>query len=146
MYLKVNSPDWIIYEWKIKKVLVPTETWEIGILKNHIPMVSVVKPWILKIEDEKKDEYEDFIKDWEYINISVSKWLIFVWSETVSVVTSSSTKSPEHSNEVMENMKKELEEKVKNLRKQWSVEELETVLTSLEKIKADMQLLKKKKK
>ena len=148
MYLKVSSPDGLIYDGEIKRAVIPTEEWEIGIHPWHIPLASVVSPWVVRIipKEEKKDEMiksKKYIFENDELNISVSKWLIFVDGETISIVTSSATSSPEQTKEVLEEMKNELEWKVESLKENWEDTELEKTIISLGKVKADMKLLDK---
>ena len=102
MYLKINTPDWILYEWKVKEVNVPTDAWYVWILPGHVPMVSVLKPWILKFKAE--DNVEDILFEDEWYHVVVSKWMLFVDWENVIVLTSKWVVSPKESEEVLQKM------------------------------------------
>lgn len=149
MFLRINSSDKLVYEWEVKKVNIPTEAWEIGILPWHIPLVSVVSPGIVKFlplvqptHDMIKDS--DFLFENDEMNISVSKWLVYVDWENILLVVSASTTSPKQSEEILLKMKKELEEEIEKLKIHWSIEDIEKVLISLQKITADLKLIKLK--
>ena len=50
--LKIATPERIVYEDKIHQISIPTMNGEITILKNHIPLVSVLKAGELRIKDK----------------------------------------------------------------------------------------------
>lgn len=148
MFLKITSPDSVLFEWGIKKVVLPTESWEIWILPWHIPLVSIIKPWIVRIVPEQIDN-NPFIKDSEYIfenefSLTVSKWLIFVDWQNITVTVSSSDSSPDNSEQELQRMKENLAKQVEQLKLQWSIEEMDKIMISLQKIDADLKLMKKK--
>ena len=49
--LKIITPDRVFYEGEAIMVELRTTEGEIGILKNHIPLTSVVAPGILRIRE-----------------------------------------------------------------------------------------------
>lgn len=53
--LKILTPEKVVYEDKVKKIVVPTESGEIGVLPDHSPLVSIVKTGELKIEKESNN-------------------------------------------------------------------------------------------
>lgn len=149
MFLRISSPDWIIFEWNINKVILPTESWEIWILPWHIPLTSVVKPGIVKIfiNEDHKDWFlkdKDFLYDNWCISLSVSKWLLFVDWDNVIVASSAASSSPKESSEILLEMKSNLEHEIQQLRAKWSIEDLEKALINLQKIDADLKLYKMK--
>lgn len=149
MFLRITSPDWIIFEWSVNKATIPTESWEIWVLPWHIPLTSVVKPWIVKIyiNEEHKDWFlngKDFLFENGCINLSISKWLLFVDWESIIIATSAASSSPKESFEILSNMKSNLEHEIQQLRAKWSIEDLEKALMNLQKIDADLKLYKMK--
>lgn len=133
MRLKISSPEKVIYEWFIEKVSIPTESWEVVILPQQTPLVSALKPGIVKVFPEWK-------KSVDYI--SISKWMMFTDWKKIRIVTSSATNSPEESEENLLKSKQELENKIKELKKSGSIEEIEKYTIKLEKINADLSLKK----
>lgn len=138
MKLKISSPEKVVYEWDIKQVSIPTETGILTILPNHIPMVTALKPWIIKIVPTQESPKE-FVFSENSIQISVWKWMVFVDGKTMRIVTAVATTSPE-SEEILEKMKLDLEDKIRELKKKGSIEEIEKSIIKLEKINADMKL------
>ncbi len=132
MRLKISSPDKVIYEWFIEKITLPTESWDITILPNQTPIVSALKPGIVKfITEGGATEH-----------ISISKWMMFTDGKKIRIVTSSATTSPSETEELLLREKQDLENKIKELKKSWSIEEIEKFTIKLEKINADLKLKK----
>jgi len=133
MRLKISSPDKIIYEWFIEKITLPTESWDITILPNQTPIVSALKPGLVKFIPEWKSWTE---------HISISKWMMFTDGKKIRIVTSSATTSPTETEEILVKEKQDLENKIRELKKSWSIEEIEKYTIKLEKINADLKLKK----
>ncbi|MCF7834676.1 ATP synthase F1 subunit epsilon [Candidatus Gracilibacteria bacterium] len=133
MRLKISSPEKVIYEGFIEKVSIPTESGEVVILPQQTPLVSALKPGIVKVFPEGK-------KSVDYI--SISKGMMFTDGKKIRIVTSSATNSPEESEENLLKSKQELENKIKELKKSGSIEEIEKYTIKLEKINADLSLKK----
>lgn len=151
MFLAINTPEWIIFEWKIEKVVVPTQLWEICILKNHQPIISIVKPGIVKIKLYKQ-KIEEFIKwtkflfedDW--ILLSVWSWFVYVNGSEMAILTSMVTTNIDTDEHILEKMKKDMESQITEIKIKWSIDEVEKAFLNLQKITADLKLYKIKKK
>lgn len=133
MRLKISSPDKIIYEWFIERITLPTESWDITILPDQTPIVSALKPGLVKFTPEWKSWIE---------HISISKWMMFTDGKKIRIVTSSATSSPTETEEILVKEKQDLENKIRELKKSWSIEEIEKFTIKLEKINADLKLKK----
>ena len=55
MELKIYSLDGIKFEGSVTQVSLPTEAGEITVLKNHIPLITVLKKGSVKID---KDNFQ----------------------------------------------------------------------------------------
>lgn len=150
MFLGINTPEWSIFEWKIEKMVVPTQLWEICILKNHQPIISIVKPWIVKIK-AYKHQIQEFIK-WtkflfedERICLSVWSGIVYVNGDEIAIITSNVTSQIQTDEEVLKKMKKDMEEQIKEIKAKWSLDEIEKAFLHLQKITADLKLHKIKK-
>lgn len=53
--LKIITPDRIFYEGEAIMVELRTTEGEIGVLKNHIPLTSVIAPGILRIRESDSE-------------------------------------------------------------------------------------------
>ncbi len=139
MFLKISSPSKVIYEGEIKQITIPTETGQITILPNHIPLVTTLKPGLVSVVPEKTPEGQ-FIFSQNSISMSVSKGMVFVDGKIVRIVTAVATTSPAESWEKLRKMKTVLEDQIKILKQKGSIEEIEKSLIQLEKINADIKL------
>ncbi|HRX63721.1 MAG TPA: ATP synthase F1 subunit epsilon [Candidatus Absconditabacterales bacterium] len=144
MKLKISSPTKTIFEGEIKQITLPTEIGEVSILPGHAPMVTALKPGIIKIIPEKQVSTSEFIFSKNTISLSVSKGMAFVDGKIVRVVTAIATTGLSESAKDLEDRKSKLEEEIKQLKKQGSIEEIEKSLIQLEKINADIKLKKLK--
>lgn len=147
MFLGINTPEWSIFEWKIEKLVAPTQLWEICILKNHQPIISIIKPGIIKIKLYKQ-QIQEFIKWTKFlfeddrICISVWSWIIYVNGSEIEIITSNVTSEILPDEEVLEKMKKDMEEQIKEIKAKWSLDEVEKAFLHLQKITADLKLHK----
>lgn len=146
MYCKIQSPDSVIFDGEVKMVTLPTEQGEITVLPEHMPLVTVLKPGLIKILP-KESNFKSKIKSIQYvfdqkkINLSVSKGLAYIDGKTITVVTSAADATPQQSHDLLLKLKKEAEKKVSEMRARGSIEEIEKSLMSLEKINADIRLV-----
>lgn len=53
--LKILTPEKVVYQDDVKKIVVPTESGEIGVLPDHSPLVSIIKTGEIKIEKESNN-------------------------------------------------------------------------------------------
>lgn len=54
---KIVTPERILLETQVESVTIPTQTGQITILQNHIPLVSNLRAGELKYKTEGKDNY-----------------------------------------------------------------------------------------
>jgi len=150
MFLEINTPEGMIFEWKIEKVTIPTKVWEICILKNHQPLISIVEPGIVRVKIPKQQQ-DEFIK-WtrflfedERMCISVGSWVVYVsWSE-IAILTSTATSQLETDEHVLEKMKQDMQRQIEEIKIKWSLDDVEKAFLHLQKITADLKLHKIKK-
>jgi len=140
MKLKISSPAKTIFEWEIKQITLPTEIGDVTILPWHAPMVTALKPGIINIVPTNQVPKNEFTFSKNTISISASKGMAFVDGKIVRVVTAVATTSLKESEKDLADKKKKLEDDIKLLRKQWSIEDIEKSLILLEKINADIKL------
>lgn len=151
MFLQINTPEWIIFEDKIEKITIPTQVWEISILKNHQPLISIVKPGIVKIKlhDDKKEEFikwTKFLFEDEWLCLSVWSGFLYVNGTQIVILASTVTKEIQTDQEVLEKMKIEMEKQIEEIKAKWSLDEVEKAFLHLQKISADIKLYKIKQK
>lgn len=144
MKLKITSTSKNIFEGDIKQITLPTEIGDVTILPGHAPMVTALKPGIIKIIPKKQISTSEFIFTKNTISISISKWMAFVDGKIVRIVTAIATTSLSESEKDLKAKKLKLEEDIQQLKKKWSLENIEKSLIQLEKINADIRLKKLK--
>lgn len=144
MKLKIASTSKNIFEGDIKQITLPTEIGDVTILPGHAPMVTALKPGIIKIIPKKQISTSEFIFTKNTISISISKWMAFVDGKIVRIVTAIATTSLSESEKDLKAKKLKLEEDIQQLKKKWSLENIEKSLIQLEKINADIRLKKLK--
>ncbi len=137
MKLKISTPTKVIYQGEIEKISIPTETENLKVMDGHAPMVTSVKPGIIKLRPMKNN-----IQVGDEIYVSTSKWMVFIDGKIVRIVSSEATLAPEESESTLLQNKKTLEDKIKRLKTEWSIEEIEKALIKIEKINADIELKK----
>ena len=104
-----------------------------------------MKPGLLRLKPEQLDESQDYIISQGEITISLSKGVLFVDGENIIITTAAATTSPEESAEVLEKMKQDMQDQLEKIRVEGSVEDLEKAMINLQKITADLRLVKLKK-
>ncbi len=137
MKLKISTPAKMIYQGEIEKISIPTENGNLKVMTWHPPMVTTVKPWIITLWPA-----ENKFKPENQIYISTSKGMVFIDGKVVRIVSAEATIAPEESEDVLMKNKIALEDKIRRLKTEWSIEEIEKALIRLEKINADIQLKK----
>ncbi len=149
MILKIISPSAIIYQGEVLKVQVPTAAWEIGILPHHIPLTSIVVPWLVRFLPKEKPtqsfvEWTNFLFEDDMITLSVGKGLIYLDGDSVELLINSATTDVTSDTALLEKMKKDLEKEIEEVKLKWDVNEVEKAYFSLQKITADLKLQKLK--
>lgn len=135
MKLKISTPAKTVFQGEIEKISLPTETGNLKVMAGHPPMVTSIKPGIIKFRPMKNT-----IQVGEETFVSTSKGMAFIDGKVVRIVSAEATMAPEESTATLIQNKKFLEEKIKRLKSEWSIEEIEKTLIKLEKINADLEL------
>ena len=140
MLLKISSPEKIIFEGEIDKVILPTEIGDVTVKWWQRPTVTSLKPGIITISPIWKFKEKDFIKTNEWISIRISKWIAFISEDLVKIATTIATTKINQDEKELKEKKLQLEKEIRELRKKGSLEEIENSLVKLEKINADLKL------
>ena len=143
MKLKIVSTEGTLYEWEITEIIVPTKDWEVGILPDHALYAWIIKWGLCKF---KPIEFKwDFLREWDYIVISVWDGIVYTDWKIVSLAVSSANAKIELSEEELQKMKENLEKEIEEIKAKGSIEDIEKVLLQMNKILADIELIKLKK-
>ena len=144
MKLKIVSTNWILVDTDVKEVIIPVKDWEIGILPEHAPYTWVVKWWICKFKEENISE--DLLSEWEYSIVSIWDGVVYTNGKEVRIAVSEANSSIDFDEEKLEEMRKELEKELEEIKAKWSIEDIEKALFKMNKLLADIELSKVKKK
>ena len=142
MKLKITTPERSIYEGEIKAVSIPTDNGAAIIHANKSKAsVLAVKPGLIKIlPTQKPTNNHEFIVSHDEIVISISKGMAFIDGETIRIVSTQATTIPNTSKTHLKESKSNIENQIKALKAQWSIEQIELWMTKLQKINADISL------
>ena len=111
MKLKISTPAKMIYQGEIEKISIPTENGNLKVMDGHAPMVTSVKPGIIKLWP-----MENHVKVGNEMFVSTSKGMVFIDGKIVRIVSAEATLAPEESENTLAQNKKTFEEKIKRLK------------------------------
>lgn len=114
-------------------------------MNNHIPMMSILKPGLLKIQPEEVltvslIKEAQFLFQHHKIHLSVSQGLIYIDGKNITILANDVTVNPKDSHEVLQQMKNNLIKEVEELKNMGNIEEAEKKIIEIEKISADIKL------
>ena len=104
--IEIISPERIIFSGDIKMVTLPSYEGDMSVLKNHIPIITFLRPGIINLQ---KNENSD--------NFFVQDGTIEYFNDNLVVLSSSVKNLKDLSKESIEDLKKETQDKLleKNL-------------------------------
>lgn len=144
MRLKIVSTKGVLVDEEVEEVVVPVKDWEVGILPWHEVYAGVVKWGLCKFK--LSSNKWNFITEDEYAVISVWDWVVYTDGKEVRMAVSQADVNVEIDEEELSKMKENLEKKIEEIKTKGSIEDIEKVLLNMNKILADIQLVKLKKK
>lgn len=145
MHLKISSTKKLIFKGEVSQINLPSENGEIAILEWHTPLITTLKPWLIKIIPKDQFKKSDFIFSKNVITLSVSKGMAYTDWKIVRVVTAIATTNPDKTEKELMQEEKLLKEKISILKQKGSIEEVEKTLIKLDKVDADIRLTQLKK-
>ena len=151
MLLKIHTVHWVIFDWEVERVELPTKVGVLSILPHHNPLTAMIIPGIVKFipTEKRKSEFladTEFLFEDEKITIAVWEWTIYTDWTAVILFVASATVNLKSDRESLLEMKKNLEEQIKEIKASWNSDEIERAYLNLQKLTADMELLKIKEK
>ena len=68
--IEIISPEKIIFSGDAKMVVLPSYEGDMSVLKNHIPIITFLRPGIVKVQKKEGDFNDFFVQDGtvEYFN------------------------------------------------------------------------------
>jgi len=61
--LEIISPEKIIFSEEVKMTMLPAHEGYMSILKKHIPLITFLRPGIIKVDKKDENSEEFFIED-----------------------------------------------------------------------------------
>ena len=102
--LEIISPEKIIFSEDVKMVTLPSYEGDMGVLKNHISIITFLRPGIIKVQKEKED-FEDFF---------VQDGTVEYFGDNLVVLSSSVLNVKDLSKDFVENLKKDTQYKLED--------------------------------
>ena len=100
--LEIISPERIIFSDDAKIVTLPSYEGDMSILKNHISIITLLRPGIIKVQKNDKNFKEFFVQDGtvEYFN------------DSLVVLSTSAISVKDLSREFVDNLNKDIQDKL----------------------------------
>ena len=102
--LEIISPERIIFSDEAKMVTLPSYEGDMSILKNHISIITLLRPGIVRVQKNDGNFKEFFVQDGtvEYFN------------DSLVVLSASAINIKDFSKEFADNLNKETQDKLRN--------------------------------
>ena len=100
--LEIISPEKVIFSGDAKMVVLPSYEGDISILKNHISIITFLKPGIIKVQ-KKDEDFDDFF---------VQDGTVEYFDDCLIVLSASALNVKNLSKEFLDNLNKETENKL----------------------------------
>ena len=100
--IEIISPEKIIFSDSAKMVKIPSYEGDMSILKNHISIITFLRPGLVKIE-KKDNNFEEFF---------VQDWTIEFFNNTFILLSASAINLKNLSKEFLNNLSKETEKEL----------------------------------
>ena len=100
--LEIISPEKIIFSEDVKMVTLPSYEGDMGVLKNHISVITFLRPGIIKLQKNDRNFEEFFVQDGtvEYFN------------DNLVVLSASAINVKNLSKEFLDNLSKDTQDKL----------------------------------
>ena len=100
--LEIISPERIIFSDEATMVTLPSYEGDMSVLKNHISIITLLRPGIIKVQKNDKNFKEFFVQDGtvEYFN------------DSLVVLSTSAISVKDLSREFVDNLNKDIQEKL----------------------------------
>ena len=100
--IEIISPERIIFSDEVTMVTLPSYEGDMSILKNHISIITLLRPGIIKVQKNDKNFKEFFVQDGtvEYFN------------DSLVVLSTSAISVKDLSREFVDNLNKDIQDKL----------------------------------
>ena len=100
--LEIISPEKVIFSGDAKMVVLPSYEGDMSILKNHISIITFLKPGIIKVQ-KKDEDFDDFF---------VQDGTVEYFDDCLIVLSASALNVKNLSREFVDNLNKETQNKL----------------------------------
>ena len=100
--LEIISPEKIIFSGNATMVTMPSYEGDMGILKNHISIITFLRPGIIKVEKEEKNSESFFVED----------GTVEFFNDTLTMLSASVLNIKDLSKDFLENLKQNTQKKL----------------------------------
>ncbi len=149
MKLIITSLEWIVRNEDVKQITVDTLSGQITILPGHDNLISVLKPWIIRLipAETKLDRKFSFIADREFIVFWVLGGVCKIEGDEVQVLTNMILLDNTNPLELLQEMKASVTKKLHDSAQQKisSPDDFDLEM-QIQKIDVEMKLAMRKKK
>tara|TARA_B100000686_G_C16354548_1_gene744554 strand:- start:270 stop:668 length:399 start_codon:yes stop_codon:yes gene_type:complete len=101
--LEIISPENIIYSDNVSMVTLPSYEGNMSILKNHISIITFLRPGIIRAQKKNEGEYSDFF---------VEDGTVEYFKDSLVVLSPSALNVKSISRDIISNLTKDTEEKL----------------------------------
>jgi len=101
---EIISPEKIIFSGEVSMVTLPSYEGDMSILKNHISIITFLRPGIVQINKDKNNFEEFFVQD----------GTVEHFNNSLVLLSASAINTKNLSKEFLDNLVKNVEEKLKN--------------------------------
>ncbi len=102
--IEIIKPEKIIFSDKTKIATIPSYEGNMSILKNHIPIITFLRPGIIKVE-KNGGNYQDFF---------VEDGTVEFFDNNLVILSSSAENIKDLSKNFLDNLKKEIQDQLLN--------------------------------
>jgi len=100
--LEIISPERIIFSDEAKMVTLPSYEGDMSILKNHISIITLLRPGIIKVQ-KKDGNFEEFF---------VQDGIVEYFNDSLVVLSASAINIKDLSKEFVDNLNKDTQDKL----------------------------------
>ena len=100
--LEIISPEKIIFSEDVKMVTLPSYEGDMGVLKNHISIITFLRPGIIKVQKKEGNINDFFVQD----------GTVEYFDNNLIVLSTSVMNIKELSKEFVDNLNKDTQEKL----------------------------------
>ena len=100
--LEIISPEKIIYSHDARMVTLPSYEGDMSVLKNHISIITFLRPGIIKVQKEETNFHEFFVQD----------GTVEFFKDNLVILSASAVNKKDLSKEFLDHLNKDAQDKL----------------------------------